>query len=36
MDMHGSTRMEHALFAITLTAMAYLCLQTLALAAQVL
>jgi len=28
--------MEHALFAITLTAMAYLCLETLALAAQVL
>jgi hypothetical protein len=34
--MHGSTRLEHALFALTLAAMAYLSLETLALAAQVL
>jgi hypothetical protein len=34
--MHGSTRLEHALFAVTLAAMAYLCLETLALATQVL
>jgi len=34
--MHGSTKMEHALFALTLAAMAYLCLETLALVAQTL
>jgi hypothetical protein len=32
--MHGSTLLEHALFALTLAAMAYLCFETLTLAAQ--
>ena len=33
--MHGSTYLEHMLFALTLAAMACLCLETLVLAAQV-
>ena len=32
--MHGSTLLEHALFALTLAAMAYLCFETLTLAVQ--
>lgn len=35
-NMHGSTLLEHTLFAVTLAAMAFLCLEALAFAVQTL